>query len=227
MTYRHDYGKRSVMEARDRHSSYIVGEGVPFILLMLAGTMVSFYLTATILFVLFSCGTIFVAWFFRNPQREVPDNAGWLVSPADGRVLKIEEVTHEEYGRFIKISIFMNVFNVHVNRIPYGGRIAAIRYHKGSFLSANLDKASTDNERNTLVIDIGAGRRILVVQIAGLIARRIVCWLQEGMNVEKGERFGMIRFGSRVELFMPPDTKILVRQGEKVLAGKTPIGELT
>lgn len=214
------------MEQRGRYSSYIVREGFPFIAVMIAGTILSLFLLGTVTAFLFLCGTIFVILFFRNPRRDVPVNPCLVVSPADGKILKIEDVTVDNYGRLIKISIFMNVFNVHVNRIPYDGRVTKICYHKGSFFSANLDKASTQNERNTLVVDIGGGRQLLVVQVAGLIARRIVCWVKEGMMVEKGERFGMIRFGSRVELFMPPGTKLLVRQGEKVLAGETPIGEL-
>jgi phosphatidylserine decarboxylase len=129
--------------------------------------------------------------------------------------------------RLIKISIFMNVFSVHVNRVPYSGEVAAIRYRTGKFISANLDKASAFNERNLLLIRTDDGREIMVAQIAGLIARRIVCWVKEGMQVKKGERFGMIRFGSRVEVYLPPDSRLCVKIGEKVRAGETPIGELT
>ena len=121
----------------------------------------------------------------------------------------------------------MHVFNVHVNRIPFSGEVIAIRYKEGKFLSANLDKASALNERNTVLIRMEDGREIMTVQIAGLIARRIVCWLKEGMKVNKGDRLGLIRFGSRVELFLPPDTILLVKIGDKVTAGETPIGELT
>jgi phosphatidylserine decarboxylase len=128
---------------------------------------------------------------------------------------------------FLKISIFMNVFNVHVNRIPCSGEVSAIRYKPGKFLSANLDKASALNERNSVMIRTDDGREIMIVQIAGLIARRIVCWLKEGIKVKKGERFGLIRFGSRVEVFLPLGSTLLVKIGDKVKAGETPIGELT
>ena len=129
--------------------------------------------------------TLFVVWFFRNPQRKTPEQAGLVISPADGRVIRIEETTSDEQpGRtFQKISIFMNVFNVHVNRIPCSGEIRSIRYREGKFLSANLDKASALNERNTVLLQTADGREIMTIQIAGLIARRIVCWLKEGMQV--------------------------------------------
>jgi phosphatidylserine decarboxylase len=143
-------------------------------------------------------------------------------------VIGIEEVASGETpGRsFLKISIFMNVFNVHVNRIPVSGEVLSLRYKPGKFLSANLDKASALNERNTVLIRMHDGREVRIVQIAGLIARRIVCWLKEGVPVTKGERFGLIRFGSRVELFLPLESIPLVKRGDKVRAGETPIGEL-
>jgi phosphatidylserine decarboxylase len=172
--------------------------------------------------------TLFVVWFFRNPQRKTPEKDGLVISPADGRVIRIEETTSDEQPgiTFQKISIFMNVFNVHVNRIPCSGKVRFIRYREGKFLSANLDKASALNERNTVMLQTADGREIMTVQIAGLIARRIVCWLKEGMQVQRGERFGLIRFGSRVEVFLPLGSTLLVRVGKKVRAGETPIGEL-
>jgi phosphatidylserine decarboxylase len=130
-------------------------------------------------------------------------------------------------GPLRKISIFMNIFSVHVNRAPCTGRIETIRYYEGKFLSANLDKASSDNERNGLVIRMNDGRAIGMIQVAGLVARRIVCWVNEGMQVEKGERFGLIRFGSRVEVLMPADTAVMVKPGDRVRAGETPIGGLS
>ena len=120
----------------------------------------------------------------------------------------------------------MNVFNVHVNRAPCEGRIEAIQYHPGKFLSANLDKASLENERNEILIRTGTGQRVWVVQIAGLIARRIVCWVKKEEIVSKGQRIGLIRFGSRVEVFAPPESEIIVRVGDKVRAGQTPLGYL-
>lgn len=172
--------------------------------------------------------TLFVLWFFRNPQRKTPEKENLVISPADGKVIRIEETASEEQpGKtFLRVSIFMNIFNVHVNRIPYSGRVRFIRYRPGKFLSANLDKASALNERNTVMVQTDDGKEIITVQIAGLIARRIVCWLREGMQVRKGDRFGLIRFGSRLEVFLPLGSAILVEVGDRVRAGETPIGEL-
>jgi len=211
------------------HSSFIVKEGIPFIIPLGVVTLIAFFSGFTWVTVLFFLLTLFVVWFFRNPERTIPDNPLQLISPADGKVIRIEEVASEERsGRsFLKISIFMNVFNVHVNRIPYSGEVFAIRYKPGKFLSANLDKASALNERNTVMIRTDDGREIMTVQIAGLIARRIVCWLKESAKVKKGERFGLIRFGSRVEVFLPLGSTLLVKIGDRVRAGETPIGELT
>lgn len=212
------------------HSSFIVKEGLPFTIPLGVASLIALFFTgfAWITVLLFLCA-LFVAWFFRNPERTVPDNPSQIISPADGKVIRIEEATNEEQPEksFMKISIFMNVFDVHVNRIPYSGEVFAIRYKPGKFLSANLDKASALNERNTVMIRTDDGREIMTVQIAGLIARRIVCWLKEGTRVKKGERFGLIRFGSRVEVFLPLGSTLLVKSGDRVKAGETPIGELT
>ena len=121
----------------------------------------------------------------------------------------------------------MNVFNVHVNRVPYSGKIEAINYHEGKFFSANLDKASLDNERNEVMIRADDGRSIWMVQIAGLIARRIVCWVNVGTTIKKGERFGLIRFGSRVDIYLPEDSRISVKLKDKVKAGQTSLGYLS
>lgn len=211
------------------HSSLIVKEGVPFIILPAVAAIIALFAgwvwVAGVLFLL----TLFVVWFFRNPERTPPENPLLLISPADGEVIRIEEVPEGNHPdrTLLKISIFMNVFNVHVNRMPYAGRVTALRYAPGAFLSANLDKASVLNEKNTVLIRTDKGLEITVVQIAGLIARRIVCWVQEGMEVEKGERFGLIRFGSRVEVLLPlGSATLLVKKGDKVRAGETPIGEL-
>lgn len=217
------------MSLDESHSSIIVREGFPFIIPLGAVTLVCFIagfigLSAVLLLL-----TLFVCWFFRNPQRTAPEDRRLVISPADGKVIRIEETTSEELpGRtFRKISIFMNVFNVHVNRMPCAGEVFSIRYRPGKFLSADLDKASELNERNAVLLRMADGREIITIQIAGLIARRIVCWLKEGMQVQKGERFGLIRFGSRVEVFMPLEASILVKVGDKVKAGETPIGGLT
>jgi phosphatidylserine decarboxylase len=211
------------------HNGFIAGEGLPFIIPLGGATLLAFVAGFKGISLVLLVVTLFVVWFFRNPQRNTPEKDGWVLSPADGRVIRIEETTSDEQpGRtFQKISIFMNIFNVHVNRIPCSGEVRFIRYREGKFLSANLDKASALNERNTVLLQTADGREIMTVQIAGLIARRIVCWLKEGMQVHKGERFGLIRFGSRVEVFLPLGSTILVRVGEKVRAGETAIGELT
>lgn len=173
--------------------------------------------------------TSFVIWFFRDPKRNIPEEEKAVVSPADGRVIKIEEVREDTIlkGEFKKISIFMNIFNVHVNRIPCSGKVDVIQYKKGKFFSANLDKASSLNERNSVLVKTDDGKVVLTIQIAGIIARRIVCWIKEGIEVEKGQRFGLIRFGSRLEVFLPHDSTISVKVGDKVKGGETPIGYLT
>src|SRR4030067_1313391 len=144
--------------------------------------------------------TLFVVWFFRNPERNIPSGKDLIVSPADGRIIAVnnEMETRILRKRLIRISIFMNLFNVHVNRIPCSGRVSGIFYNPGSFLSANKDKASLENVQNAVVLETTGGDQILFVQIAGLIARRIVCRLQKVAQVERGERFGLIRFGSGV-----------------------------
>lgn len=213
-----------------KHDSMIATEGYPFVVFSIIVTMFIAFLGGNCwLIIPFVMITLFVIWFFRNPERYFQEEEKVLISPADGKVIKIENVKMNGTisGKFKKISIFMNVFNVHVNRAPYEGKIEAIEYHKGKFISANLDKASLDNERNEVMIRTVDGRIIWTVQIAGLIARRIVCWVAPGMNVKKGERFGLIRFGSRVDLYLPEDTKISVKLKDKVKAGQTILGYLS
>jgi len=177
----------------------------------------------------FGAVTVFLAFFFRDPERETPEQAGVVVSPADGKVVEVGVVHSSEFGsdEALKISVFMTVFNVHVNRIPFDGRVAEISYHPGKFFSANLDKASRDNERNAVTLEIEGGRKLTVVQVAGLIARRIVCKVHEGERLKRGERFGMICFGSRLDVYLPSDTRPAVAVGEKVLAGVSVLGHLT
>ncbi|HPV49335.1 MAG TPA: phosphatidylserine decarboxylase family protein [Smithellaceae bacterium] len=212
-----------------KHSGVIVQEGFPFIIVSIIITIAAFYFGFTWLAVFLAALTVFIICFFRNPQRKFQDEKNLVISPADGKVIKIEDVELEGQmsGRFKKISIFMNVFNVHVNRAPYNGTIEKIIYHKGKFLSANLDKASAENERNEIMIRTPDGKVVWVVQIAGLIARRIVCWTASGTTVSKGERIGMIRFGSRVEVFLPADSSIVVKLDDQVRAGKTHLGYLS
>ncbi len=212
-----------------KHNSIIAYEGFPFIIFSLALTILAAFLGIIWLTVILAAVTVFILCFFRNPERNFQDGDKLVICPADGKIIKIEEVDVQGTitGRFKKISIFMNVFNVHVNRAPYDGMIEKICYHQGEFLSANLDKASKENERNEVMIRTKDGRAIWVVQIAGLIARRIVCWTREGTDIKKGERFGLIRFGSRVEVFLPSDSQIVVKLGDKVRAGQTPLGYLS
>jgi phosphatidylserine decarboxylase len=212
-----------------KQDSIIAQEGYPFIIFSLVITVFISFFGICWLIILMVAITLFVVWFFRNPERYFQDEEKLVISPADGKVIKIDnvEVTGTIAGKFKKISIFMNVFNVHVNRAPYSGTIEAINYHEGKFVSANLDKASLDNERNELMIRTEDGRALWAVQIAGLIARRIVCWLNVGMTVKKGERFGLIRFGSRVDVYLPEDSRIAVKLGDKVKAGETALGYLS
>jgi phosphatidylserine decarboxylase len=172
--------------------------------------------------------TLFVTWFFRDPDREVPKGDHLLVSPADGRVIRVDQGVHTEYlpGAFQKVSIFMNVFNVHVNRMPLDGTVEKVTYTPGRFINASFDKASVHNERNALTIQTPERQRFVVVQIAGLVARRIVNCAAQGMRVQRGERYGMIQFGSRLDLYLPMTCRIRVKNGDKARAGTTVIGEM-
>lgn len=212
-----------------KHDSIIARGGYPFIILSLVTTVFIAFFGIGWLTILFTLITFFITWFFRNPERFFQEEEKVLISPADGRIIKIEdvEVNGTISGKFKKISIFMNVFNVHVNRAPYAGEIEAINYHEGKFFSANLDKASLDNERNEIMIRTEDGRSLWMVQIAGLIARRIICWVNVGDIVKKGERVGLIRFGSRVDVYLPPDSRISVKMRDKVKAGETVLGYLS
>jgi phosphatidylserine decarboxylase len=215
-------------EVNTSHKSIIVPEGFPFIAAAGVMTLSLFSTGYVTLASVTLCVMFFIIWFFRNPERKIPEDRGAVVSPADGKVIRIAESQRDDLssGSFCKISIFMNVFNVHVNRIPCSGTVKLIRYHKGKFLSANLDKASELNEQNAIVIATDSGKELIAVQIAGLIARRIVCWITEGMSVKKGERFGLIRFGSRLDVYLPPETIIRVKVGDHVRSGETILGEL-
>jgi len=207
----------------------ITPEGYPFI--------GAFALVSLILFWLWSplgwIGTLATLWcvyFFRDPPRVTPVRDGLVVAPADGRISQITTASPpHELGLGDKplprVSIFMSVFDCHVNRSPVAGRVAKIVYQPGKFFNADLDKASADNERNSLVITTG-NTRIAVVQIAGLVARRIVCFVREGQPVGAGERFGMIRFGSRLDVYLPGDVAPLVAVGQTAIAGETVVADL-
>jgi phosphatidylserine decarboxylase len=175
--------------------------------------------------------TVWCYYFFRDPKRSVPLEPGLIVSPADGVVSLIEPaVPPAELGlgpeALTRVSVFMSVFNCHVNRLPIEGRISAIAYRPGKFFNASLDKASVDNERNGLAVELPDGRKIAVVQIAGLVARRILCWAKTGQQLRTGERFGLIRFGSRLDVYLPPGVEPEVALGQTMIAGETILARL-
>ena len=203
--------------------------GRPFILGGLIAVMLGLALGAWLawLGVLF---TLFCLFFFRDPERVPPGRAGALIAPADGRVVSVAPaVPPAELGLGVvprwRVSIFLSIINVHVNRVPADGIVTRIAYRHGAFVTASLDKASENNERNSLVISVDKSR-IGVVQIAGLVARRIVCFVREGTSVGAGERIGMIRFGSRVDVYLPAGVRPLVSEGQVAIAGETVIADL-
>ncbi|WP_462324227.1 phosphatidylserine decarboxylase family protein [Desulfoplanes sp.] len=197
-------------------------EGLPFIgltaLLTLVFALLEWAIPALLAFVLL----FFVMNFFRDPERVPPQEKGVAVSPADGKVVKIETMRDPFTGKErTTICVFMNVFNVHVNRAPVDGTVDEIRYYPGKFFNASFDKASTDNERNAVRIMDEDGKSWTVVQIAGLIARRIICWTESGDSIARGERFGLIKFGSRLDLYLPGSYEPTIRIGDTVFAGQT------
>jgi phosphatidylserine decarboxylase len=205
-------------------------EGYRFIAAFAVATLLLF-LISTVLGALGLVLTVWCYYFFRDPPRVTPVREGLVVSPADGVVSAIAPaVPPTELGLGAeprtRISVFMNVFDCHVNRTPVGGRVARVAYHPGKFLNAALDKASEDNERNGLAIELGDGRSLGVVQIAGLVARRIVCFVGEGAVLGTGERFGLIRFGSRLDVYLPDGVAPLVAVGQAAVAGETVIADL-
>lgn len=206
----------------------VAKEGYPFIFLLALCTFLAGILamkTATIVLLI---GTIFVLGFFRDPERFGPNRGDALISPADGKIILVDKVSDDRFtGQdALKISIFMNIFNVHVNRMPCSGKVERILYRPGKFYSADSDRGGLQNEYCATVVTTPQGLKLAVVQIAGLIARRIVCWLEEGDQVTRGRRFGLIRFGSRVDLYLPLDTELTIKPGQKVRAGETVLGYL-
>ena len=203
-------------------------EGVPFIGAAVGVTLLAGWLGWIIVAVGAAILTLFVSWFFRNPSRVIPQGPRLVVAPGDGKVLAIEK---EFEPRFIKdpsirISIFLNVFDVHINRIPCEGIIEDVQYQPGLFLVASKPDATLRNEQNALMIRTVQGTKVLCVQVAGLIARRIVCWISPGDQAVCGERFGLIRFGSRMDTFLPIGTAVKVAVGDRVIGGETILGEL-
>jgi len=203
-------------------------EGYPFIALFAFVTLVMALLNWSFFTVLFLALTLFSVYFFRNPDRTVPQGENLVISPADGKVVfagvvKEERLLNQEA---FKVSIFMSVFNVHVNRVPCCGKVIDQYYNKGLFLNAALDKASMENEQAGMLLETADGKKILVVQIAGLIARRIVTYPVIGDILECGQRYGLIRFGSRLDVYLPKDTAVQVGLGDRCIAGETILGKL-
>jgi phosphatidylserine decarboxylase len=208
----------------------ITREGWPFIAIFAVVSLVAGWFWAPLWFP----GIVLTLWctyFFRDPARVTPSRPGLIISPADGVVQMIQAATPPaELGMedkpLTRISVFMNVFNVHVNRIPVDGEITGLAYRPGKFLNASLDKASEHNERQSVRLTMADGRDIAFVQIAGLVARRIICGLTQGQTMQAGERFGMIRFGSRVDVYLPDDVAPLVCVGQLAIAGETVLADL-
>jgi phosphatidylserine decarboxylase len=196
----------------------IVTDAFVFLVPLLTLTLLSFAVGIPVagIFLLLLCA--FVAFFFRNPRRVIPEDPKIIVSPADGRVVKVERV-----GNVTKLSIFLSIFDVHVNRSPISGRIEAMDYKPGRFRAAFNHAASVENERNIIMLSQG-NVKLVFTQIAGLIARRIICWKKVGDVVEKGELVGLIRFGSRVDVLFPAGTEVTVQIGDRVRGGSSPIG---
>ena len=205
-------------------------EGYRFVAVFAATTAVLFWLAEPLGWI-GVCLTVWCYYFFRDPPRVTPLRDGLVISPADGVVSMIgPAIPPEELGlgpaAMTRISVFMNVFNCHVNRLPIAGTIMKVAYRPGKFLNASLDKASVDNERNALAIRLPDGRDYAVVQIAGLVARRIVCDVKAGQTLRTGERFGMIRFGSRLDIYLPAGVQPLIALGQSALAGETVLADL-
>ena len=205
-------------------------EGHLFIVIFVVVAIVFFTVAQWLGFI----GIILVGWciyFFRDPDRVTPIEDGLIISPADGVIQMVGDAAPPpelDMGEvpMRRVSIFMNVFDCHVNRIPIDGKIIKNSYRPGKFLNASLDKASEDNERRSLVIRTEKGVKVVFVQIAGLVARRIVCWVDEGETLKVGERYGMIRFGSRIDVYLPKGTRLIAIPGQRAIAGETPIAQL-
>jgi len=208
----------------------IAKEGRPFIAVAFIAFFIAFILDmppviSGVLFVVL----VFNIWFFRDPDRPCPGEKNDVLCPADGQIVAIDKFDNDRFLETptVKVSIFMSPFNVHVNRAPLAGKVEKIVYNPGRFFNAKVEKASLENEQNALIMRTENDKQIVVNQIAGFIARRIVCRVDEGTDLARGERFGMIRFGSRVDIHLPPDSTILVGIGERVYAGDTIIGKMS
>lgn len=205
----------------------VAREGYPFILFSGFAALILAMLEITYAAIPLLILTGFVLWFFRDPDRIQPDDENAFVSPADGKVIIAEKVHDERFmhKEVIKISIFMNVFNVHVNRFPFKGTVKQVMLKPGRFYSADTEKGALHNEYCALQVATENDMEYCVVQVAGLIARRIVCWTEKGDSLNTGERYGLIRFGSRVDLYLPANFELTITKGDKVRAGETVLGK--
>lgn len=206
----------------------VAKEGIFFILPLAIVSIILWIVKINSAAVIFSLLTIFVVYFFRDPERLIPGEEKAILSPADGRIIQVDSCVEERFlkGPALKVSIFMSLFDVHINRIPFSGKIVDLLYQPGKFFRANLPKASVINEQNTLFLEAADGTRLVFIQIAGLIARRIICWVRRGDEVTKGQRFGLIAFGSRVDLYLPAQARLVTQIGQKVLGGQSILGFL-
>jgi len=205
-----------------REGAPIAREGYPFIAAGAALTLLTGWAGWGLWALLLFLATLWVVWFFRNPARLVPRGEGLVVAPADGRVVRVLEPRDGVPA----VGIFMNVLDVHVNRLPVDGDVTEVAYTPGAYLNASLDKASTENERNRVTMRTPAGHEVTFVQVAGLVARRIVCWVRAGARGRAGDVFGLIRFGSRVDVHLPEGSEVWVIPGQRVSAGETILGRL-
>ncbi|NQW44110.1 MAG: phosphatidylserine decarboxylase family protein [Deltaproteobacteria bacterium] len=206
----------------------IVKEGLPFLFIALVASIAFWIGGIWPLSVLFVGLTLFIAFFFRNPERLAPVGAHLVCSPADGKVIFIGVVKENEFLKeeMQKISVFMSLWDVHVNRVPIDGTIKNMKHHRGRFMAAFEDRASEENERNCMLLETSKGVQLVLVQVAGLVARRIICYPGIGAFLLKGQRFGLIRFGSRCDMYFPKEAVILVKIGQKVMGGETLLAEL-
>jgi phosphatidylserine decarboxylase len=203
----------------------IAGPGYRFILAGALLVILGQFLGSGWLTLIGLLSAAFFAYFFRDPERAIPPEPDAVVSPADGRVVQVDEIREDRFlhGQARRVAIFMNVFDVHVNRAPLAGVVNAQEHRSGSYLNASREEAAWQNEQLAMVLEDERGRRTLVIQIAGLLARRIIGYVQPGARLAKGQRFGLICFGSRVDLYLPPDAEILVKVGDRVRAGSSVI----
>jgi len=205
----------------------IAREGWPFLAISFFASLAAHFFLGLIWALPFWAISLFILQFFRDPAREIPDDPQAVLSPADGRIVAVEKVRDPYLDRdALKISVFMNVFNVHSNRSPVDGTVKQRWYHAGSFLNAALDKASLENERNALWLQTRSGADVTCVQIAGLIARRILCYVEAGAGLERGQRYGFIRFGSRVDVYLPLNAEVKAALGDKVYATESILARL-